>query len=204
MRGKPYTAEQIEFLQTVAPYRSVGIMTMAFNCVFDQSVTVNGIKGTMQRYGIKTGRTGRFEKGNVPHNKGVNGWQAGGKSATTRFRKGQRGSKWVPVGSERKSKDGILQRKMTDTGHPPEDWKSVHGMLWEQHHGPVPDGHIVVFRDGNTGNIRIDNLELISRAENMRRNSIHNLPEPLKDVIRIRGVLTRRINERIRANEKQD
>ncbi|MFW6284152.1 MAG: HNH endonuclease signature motif containing protein [Desulfosalsimonas sp.] len=110
----------------------------------------------------------------------------------------------MPVGSERVTKDGIRQRKVTDTGCPPRDWKSVHGLLWEKHYGPVPAGYIVVFKNGDRADIRIDNLEMISRAENMRRNTIHNLPEPLAEVCRLRGVLNRHIKKREREHEEQD
>jgi hypothetical protein len=43
-------------------------------------------------------------------------------------------------------------------------------------------------------NITIENLELIDRAENMRRNSYVNLPEEIKEVIHIKKQITRKIN----------
>lgn len=112
----------------------------------------------------------------------------------TRFKKGHRPQTWVPIGSKRITKDGILQTKVSDTGYTPRDWKSVHSLLWEAHNGPVPAGHIVVFRNGNRRDIRIENLELITRVENMRRNSIHNLPEALAETCRTLGVLHRHIH----------
>ena len=153
--------------------------------------------------GNQKGRATQFKPGHHPHNKGIKGWSAGGNSIKTQFKKGNRPQTWVPIGSERITKDGILQRKISDTGYRPRDWKSVHSLLWEKHHGPVPVGCIVVFKNGNK-NLHIDNLECISRAENMRRNSIHNIPKELADVCRLKGVLNRRINERIKKNEKQN
>lgn len=38
------------------------------------------------------------------------------------------------------------------------------------------------------------NLELISREENMRRNTIHHYPEELKEVIRTFSKLNKKIN----------
>lgn len=143
----------------------------------------------------------RFQVGNRPHNFGIKGWQAGGNSVKTQFKAGHRPHDWMPVGSERINSNGTRQRKISDTGDVPRDWKSVHSIVWESYNGPVPAGHIVVFRNRAKG-ICIDNLELITRAENMRRNSIHRLPKPIADVCRIRGVLTRRINERTKQNEK--
>lgn len=195
-RLRIFTQEQIDFIAENYAGRSIARMTDLFNKRFNDTKTRQQIKTFVHNLGLISGRTGRFEKGNIPHNKGRKGWDAGGNSAKTRFKPGQRGSKWVPVGSERITKDGIIQRKVNDTGYPPHDWKSAHALLYERHHGPIPDGHIVRFRNRDKTDIRIENLELVSRAENMRRNSIHNLPEALTDVIRIRGVLNRRINER--------
>lgn len=91
---------------------------------------------------------------------------------------------------------------MTDTGSTPHDWRMVHHLVWEQHTGrPVPEGHALVFRDGNPLNVDLDNLEQVTRAELMRRNTIHRLPEELADVCRLKGVLTRVINNRSQRNE---
>lgn len=165
-----YTPEQAEFIRNNYSGHSVAALTMLFNDRFSAKKTVKQIKAFVKNRGIKSGRTGQFEEGHQPHNKGIKGWQAGGNAAKTQFKPGQRGSKWVPIGSQRISKDGILQRKVTDTGSTPRDWKSVHSLLWEQHHGPIPDGYVVIFRNGNRQDIRIDNLAIVSRAELLRLN----------------------------------
>ena len=152
--------------------------------------------------GHKRGKSTQYKPGNLPHNFGKKGWQAGGNAPKTQFKTGHRPHNQVSIGSERITKDGIRQRKISDTGYVPRDWKSVHSIVWESHFGPVPAGHIVVFRDGNKKDFSSDNLELITRAENMRRNTIHRLPEALADVCRIRGYLNRRINKRMKQNEK--
>lgn len=126
--------------------------------------------------------------------------KAGGRSAETRFKPGNRPHTWVPIGTEQ-IRDGYLWRKVTD-GHGRHDWRQVHVMLWEQHNGPVPKGLILVFRDRNKQNIQLDNLELITRAENCRRNSIHRYPPELKEVIRLQKKLERAIREH--TDEKQD
>lgn len=143
----------------------------------------------------KRGAASRFRAGHVPWNKGTH-WKAGGRSAETRFKKGQKPHSWQPVGAERVTRDGILQRKVTDTGYPPRDWRPVHVLHWERYRGPVPDGYILVFKNGNRRDIRIANLELITRAENMRRNSIHNYPPEIKRSMHAVGVLKRVIRNR--------
>ncbi len=147
----------------------------------------------------------RFKKGAISWNKGIS-YTAGGRSAETRFKAGTLNGKAAmllqPIGTERITKDGIRQRKIRDDGPPQRRWKSVHMILWEEVHGDVPPGHIVVFKDRNTANIDLLNLELISRAENMRRNTIHRYPPELKETIRQLGKLKRAISEV--SNEKQD
>ena len=139
----------------------------------------------------------RFKPGIVPWNTGMKGWKAGGRSAETRFKPGQRPHTWKPLGSLRLSKEGYLQRKMTDTGYPPRDWVAVHVLLWHAWHGPVPAGHKLRFRNGDKTDIRIGNLEIVTDAENMRRNSFHtNYPPEICQAIVTRAALVRKINRR--------
>ncbi|MGP0074877.1 MAG: HNH endonuclease signature motif containing protein [Bryobacteraceae bacterium] len=70
--------------------------------------------------------------------------------------------------------------------------------VWEQHRGPIPPGHIVVFKDRDRSNCAIENLELISKAENARRNRMWNedvMPRELAEVIQLNGVLKRKLRE---------
>lgn len=143
----------------------------------------------------------RFKAGQTPWNKGLS-FDCGGRSVETRFAPGSMPHNNVPVGTERVTDDGIRQRKVRDDGPAHRRWKSVHSLIWEEAHGEIPPGHLVVFRDRNTKNIQLDNLELVSRAENMRRNTIHRYPPELKSTIRQLSKLKRAISEV--AHEKQD
>lgn len=121
----------------------------------------------------------------------------------TRFQKGNHFTKtWKPVGTETMTKDGYLVRKVTDVGgYNNEDWKMVHVLTWEKHHGPVPAGHVVVFKDKNRAHIALGNLELITKAENMQRNTIHRYPVELKTTIRALGKLKRTIRRKDEGNQ---
>lgn len=143
----------------------------------------------------------RFKPGQSAWNKGIR-FESGGRSAETRFAPGSMPHNNVPVGTERVTDDGIRQRKVRDDGPAHRRWKSVHAITWEEAHGPIPPGHLVVFRDRNPKHIELDNLELVSRAENMRRNTIHRYPPELKSTIRQLGKLKRAISEA--SHEKQD
>ena len=146
------------------------------------------------RRGDNVGAATRFQPGHSPANKGLRrpGW-APGRMSETQFKPGSKPHTWKPIGSTRLSKDGYLQRKVSDTGYPPKDWVGVHILMWEEEHGPVPPGHAVAFKDRNKAHISLDNLELISRRELMRRNTIHNYPAPLAGVIRLNAKLKRRL-----------
>jgi hypothetical protein len=147
----------------------------------------------------------RFGKGHVPANAGLRrpGYSPG-RMSETQFKKGNRPHTWMPIGSHRYSKEGYLQQKVTDTGYPPRDWVAVHILLWIEANGPVPPGHAVSFKDKDKTHIVLDNLELISRGELMKRNSYHyNYPKEIGELIQLRGAVQRQINRRER-HAKQD
>lgn len=136
--------------------------------------------------------------------KGVNGFSA------TRFQPGSRygaaAQHYLPIGTTRINKDGVLERKVSDSGHRSADWPSVHSMVWVAAHGPIPSGHVVVFQPGkktaNEAAIRLADLECVSRVELMRRNSAYvKYPPEVARLIQLRGALNRQINKRNRAQE---
>lgn len=150
----------------------------------------------------KRGAASRFVAGHTAWNKGSH-FTAGGRSAETRFKKGNMSGaaqhNYLPVGTTRISKDGYLERKTNDDHPvPARRWISVHRLVWEAAHGPVPPKHVVVFKAGMRtnveGEITVDRLECISQAENMRRNTLHRYPKEIVDAIRWRAILNRRIN----------
>jgi len=165
---------------------------------------------TNGRQGIGT----RFEKGHVPMNKGLRrpGWYRG-RMRETQFKKGRAASEarnYVPIGAEKiDQKRNVLMRKMTDDRLlvPVMRWKPVHVLVWESANGPVPQGRICIFKRGMKSfvakEITIDKLEVVTFAENMRRNTVHNLPAPLPRLIQLRGALERKIKARLK-DEKQD
>ncbi len=148
------------------------------------------------RRGDNVGAKSRFSKGHSPFNKGVTGWSAPGTEAT-RFKPGSKPFNYLPVGSTRKTKDGYLQIKMTDTGYPPKDWRGLHVVIWERMHGcPIPSTHILTFRNANKECISIANMALVSRVDHMKKYTLHNYPEEIFDLIHIKGRLTQQINRK--------
>lgn len=143
-----------------------------------------------------------FKPGHLSWNKGrkmSEGWSPG-RMAETWFRKGQRPHTWMPIGSHRVNGDGYVDRKVSDTGHGPRDWVGVHRLVWMEAHGPVPEGHKVVFKPGRRTTdpelITLDALELLSHAELLQRNSIHRYPPEIVQAMQLRGTLVRAINRK--------
>lgn len=50
-------------------------------------------------------------------------------------------------------------------------WYPLHQYKWELKNGKIPAGHCLWFKDEDSMNTDLKNLELITRAENMKRNS---------------------------------
>jgi hypothetical protein len=163
--------------------------------------------GRMLKGGVHRGEATRFKPGQISHNAGIRSpGYAPGRMAESQFKKGQRSSNWLPVGSTRINADGYLDVKVTDSGYPPRDWKGVHRLVWQEANGPIPRGHVVVFRKGRATTdpaaITVDALELLTRIELMKRNSYHNrYPKEIGLAIQLKGALTRQINRRERGEE---
>lgn len=152
----------------------------------------------------------QFKKGQASWNKGIK--ESTGlhpNSRATQFRKGrapEESRNYLPIGSLRLSKDGWLERKVTDDHPvPARRWVAEHRLVWEREHGPIPDGYIVIFRDRRRTavpeEITVDRLECITKAENLRRNRARD-PELLK-LIQLKGAITRQLN-RITKEAKQN
>jgi hypothetical protein len=161
------------------------------------------------RRGDNIGAATRFTKGHVSANKGLRrpGY-APGRMAETQFKKGAMAGaaqrKWVPIGTEVLDADGYRKRKVADDRAVASrfNWRYVHVLVWEDAHGPLPAGHAVVFRNGDRTDIRLDNLERISRQDLMRRNTMHNYPKPITEAYQLIGAIRRQINRRARREEQ--
>lgn len=157
------------------------------------------------RRGDHVGAAFRFKKGQVPANKGLRrpGWGPG-RMKETQFKKGHR-QRWMPVGSTRLV-DGYVYVKVADVPNVPHtvNWLPLHVIEWERVNGPMAPSHVLAFKNGDRTDIRLDNLECISRRALMARNSLHNLPTPLAETIQLLGALTRQIRRRTTADARSE
>jgi hypothetical protein len=141
---------------------------------------------------LKKGNIGtQFPKGNVPWNKGMKGLQIGGQE--TQFKKGNVPHNHRSVSQERIDEEGYTYIKIQE----PRKWVLKHRHIYEQHHGNLEPHMIVTFRDKNISNFDIENLEAITKVENMERNRITKYPKPIQDTIKTLNKLWQEIKSKI-------
>lgn len=213
MNGKPWTAREVATLRRLYPNHYCRDIARELHCSRER-VYVKAAKLGLKKSAafrkrelaeqgrrlIRVGAAHRFPKGHMPANAGLRrpGWYAG-RMREAWFKKGHYSTRWdreaYVIGALRVNSDGYIDMKVCEAPGALA-WRALHVMLWEDEHGPLPAGHCLRFRDGDKLNVELGNLELLTRAENCRRNSIHNLPPVLRDTIQLLGQLKRRINER--------
>lgn len=150
----------------------------------------------------------QFAPGQTPWNKGVPGSTGLHENCRrNQFKPGSIPHTTLPVGSYRINKDGHLQRKIgTAKGSNSMRWRGVAELVWIEANGPLPPGHIVVFRPGMKTavleEITIERVECISKAENARRNHPRNKHPELARLVQLKGAITRQVN-RIRKQQQE-
>ena len=161
-----FNARQIAFIQHEYLTMAVVELTAALNKKFRAAFRVQQVKSFVHNHKINCGRTGRFEKGNVPFTAGTKGFV---KPNSGNFKKGSEPANINPMYSERIcARDGCMLIKVPEanpyTGAKSR-YKHKHVWLWEQEHGPAPDGHVITFIDADKLNVVIENLMLVTRGE---------------------------------------
>jgi len=171
------TVEQIDFLKEKYPLMSRANITLALNNRFGLSLRLTQIVAYTKNHGIKSGRSGRFEKGAVSHNAGTKGLM---KPNSGSFQKGNAPHNAVAVGATTKDGDGYHKIKIAE----PNVWEFTHRRMYRQKHGAIASDSAVVFIDGNRDNLSIENLELIHRGELAVRNKfgVSLLPAELRPI----------------------
>ena len=171
-----FTAEERMFLEQFVPGHSHKEITAEFNKRFPPGVKESQIKSAIKRYHLNTGHTGRFEKGQDSHNKGQKMLDHVYRAAEpTMFKPGNLPHNTLPVGTELELPDGYLWVKINDIPKAKKNvnWKQKHRLLWEQNYGPIPEGHLVIFKDGDRRNFDLDNLACISKQVNLQMSRKH-------------------------------
>jgi hypothetical protein len=147
------------------------------------------VRGRMAKLGLIVPREiieqrkadSRIKPGHTPLNKGKKqseymSAEAIERTKSTRFKKGQ-------LPSNTKDRDGVIvirhdhphrnsgNRKLKFIRISLGKWQMYHQYKWEKKNGKVPAGHCLWFKDGDSLNCKLQNIELITRKENYLRNS---------------------------------
>jgi hypothetical protein len=99
-----------------------------------------------------------------------------------RVRYGAANHRYAPVGTVRICKPTRTRRrphvriKVSDRGPAEARWRYLAVVVWEAAHGPVPHGMRLWHVNGDSLDCRLENLELVTAAESLRRNIQANLP----------------------------
>ena len=131
--------------------------------------------------------SGKFKKGMTPHNKGKKlSDSTKAKLAKTMFKSGNRPHNTLKVGAETQDKYGYVMVKITE----PNVWQYKHHVAYGK---TVPTGHKVIFLDGNKYNFERDNLQLVSNAELMQKNTMYRYPLELVQLLKTLSKLKKRV-----------
>lgn len=142
----------------------------------------------------------QFSPGQRPHNKGkkIEEWVTGeslGKIKSTYFKKGHkphntRQDEAISIRVDTKTGKAYKYKKVDDS-----DWQLLSRLVWEENNGPIPEGNIIIFKNGDTMDTAIENLQCMTRKQALTKNreGFENLPPELKRTIQLKNRLTRKI-----------
>ena len=150
------------------------------------------LRSTQFPAGYLGGKATQFKKGQIPPNKGQKmSKEVYEKVSATMFKKGSVPSNTQPVGTINKRQDtnGKFYSYIKVAN---QNWQLLNRYLWEQNFGKIPPGMIVIFKDNNEDNFEISNLELISKKENMLRNTMHQYPLEIKQILILKNKLIKK------------
>lgn len=197
MYGMKYTDEMKQFILDNYKGRYNQELADLFNQKFNTNVTSRTIKSYKANNKLNSGLSGKFRKGQTPHNKGKKmPKEVYEKVKHTMFANGNVPPNHRPVGSERISKDGYIEVKVAE----PNKWRLKQRVVYEEAKGKIPEGCTIIFLDGNKQNCNIDNLRCITRSEllYLNCNGLNNSNE-----ITETGILMARL-DRTKNKKKQE
>lgn len=171
-----FSPEAEDFIIKLRDTHSSVEITEMYNIEFKTMLTVVQVKNFIGRRKIYMSEYinfSAFPKGHVPFNKGRpwDEWLSEEKqerisSLTSVNLEKHRQKLLESTGGYHKDKDGYLQKNIRGTN------KKIykHREVWEAVNGKVPDGYMLVFRNGNREDCRLENLKLVKRAQTIQIN----------------------------------
>lgn len=200
---KIWTKDEIQLLVELFPHQFTRVVAEKLGCSYCVVVSKankmglnkseNFRKEELKRQGNRlkeVGKKSRFEKGAIPINKGKKmSSEIYEKNKHTFYKKGNLPHNTKFDGHERLSTDGYMMIRVA-LGK----YVHKHRWIWEQANGKIPKGMLLIFKNGNQLDLDLNNLELTTRQEHMRKNSIMRFPPELRKTIKLIHKLKREIN----------
>ncbi len=177
-KGSTWSEAEVDILKQyypVSPQTAYGMIKITFPG-WERGYVALRAKAKAMRLSNMHNIGGHFVKGHIPWNKGKK-VPIQDNAIKTQFKPGNIPANHRPVGSivvrsrrNRFKRSGDPVKYQWIKIAEPNKWELLHRYLWKKEHGEFPKGKIIVFKNGNPLECCIDNLEAITRRENMIRN----------------------------------
>lgn len=166
-----YPVGMQEYIRSIAKGRTTAEIARMTAEHFGIEFSEKQCRAYKKNHDIASGLDCRFPKGHVPANKGKPmSPEVYEKCSRTMFKKGNVPANHMEVGEYTHTTDGYLIRKISEEGNQRERFEFVHRAVWEKHNGPIPEGKMISFLDGDKDNCRIENLVMLDNSENLELN----------------------------------
>lgn len=148
-KSQCYVSGRMKKLQLVVPEEIIAQRRLMCRFKKGDVPVTKGKKQTdyMTADAIERTKKTRFQKGGLPHNT-----REGDGAISIRKDNRNRPYKWIRIALGK--------------------WVMLHVHTWEQTHGLKSEGSVIRFIDGDTLNCNITNLEMVTRATNLRKNQV--------------------------------
>ena len=192
--NRKYKEQHISFIKENVKGITLKELTDKFNKEFNMNVSEGVISNIKNKYHLKSGIVGgQFTKGQASCNKGKKmSKKQYEKCKGTMFKKGNIPPNRKEINSIRINKNDYEIIKIQD-GHKNKNWIPKHRYIYEKEYGKIPKNHKVIFADGNKRNFNVDNLILVSNAEQLIMNR-YNLIKNDKELTKTGALIAKVIN----------
>lgn len=193
--------EMTEFMIGFIPGHTEPEIRAAFLERFGIELSEAQIGNFKAHHKIKSGtHGGRFEKGQIPHNKGKKmSPEMYERCKATMFKPGQPPINHKEVGSERVDADGYVMVKVAE----PNKWRLKQRLIYERETGEkLTANDAIMFLDGDKTNFDISNLVKMSRTDLVRFNQ-QGIKSNNKDVT-LAAVYMAKIKARRKRKSKEE
>ena len=168
MKYVELTEEQISFLKSYDG-RTRKEAFVDFNMTFNLDIPLSTLKTWMQRLGIKSSGSGRFDGTQTPWAKGLSKeefWSRYSEESRQRMINAPKeANRTAKIGNVR-IKDGIPYICVSVNPSVPKEKRRapLRRVVWEKHYGTIPQDHMIIHLNGNVLDCRINNLAMIPKS----------------------------------------